>query len=362
MLQIHIKSIILLGAMAASALLLASGCPALAQGGYYQDDPYRRQAQDPGAYSQRELRCRQLEQELANDWTSAQGGSSQLPVLDQQIRELDRSFQKMRFEADRADCYEDMFIFGRSLRRTPRCLALNRDIEDARRRLSDLRQQRDRITNSSARRARQDDLVAELARYGCGENYRRQYEAKRRSNPFFSLWEDSDSGRGDSYAYQRPDDMPFSTYRTMCVRLCDGFYFPLSFSTLQSKFREDEVKCQQQCSAPAQLFVYRNNVEEIEQMVSLDGRPYSEMPFAFRHRKEYIKGCSCKPDEYSEREIAKSEQALRDAAEAKRTAAAKPKEPLPEPLAPVEKTPRDSQDATGAKPAPPSVQPSAPPS
>jgi hypothetical protein len=41
----------------------------------------------------------------------------------------------------------------------------------------------------------------------------------------------------------------------MCVRLCDGFYFPVSFSTLGSRFPEDEAKCKDQCAAPAELFV-----------------------------------------------------------------------------------------------------------
>ena len=290
---------LLISALLGAACLGLAAPTVQAQGRYFDSDPYRRPYQDPGATSPREARCRMLEQELANDWALGQSGASELPRIDEEMRRLERDFQRARFEADRDNCYEDMFIFGRSLRRTPKCIALDREIEDARRQLAGLRERRDRITNARARRARQDDLVAELARNGCGENYRRQYEANRRSNSFFSLWEDSDSRSRDGLAYQRPDDMPFSTYRTMCVRLCDGFYFPVSFSTLPSKFREDEVKCQQQCSAPAQLFVYRNNVEDVEQMVSLDGRPYKDMPFAFRHRREYIKGCSCKPDEYS---------------------------------------------------------------
>ncbi len=337
-------------ALLGAALLGLAHEAALAQGSYFDGDPYRRQYQGPSEMSPREARCRMLEQELANDWALGQGGSSELARIDEDMRRLERDFQRARHEAERANCYEDMFIFGRSLRRTPKCIALDREIEDARRQLTGLRERRDRITNSRARRARQDDLVAELARNGCGDTYRRQHEANRRSNSFFSLWEDGDSRDRDSLAYQRPDDMPFSTYRTMCVRLCDGFYFPVSFSTLQSKFREDEAKCQQQCSAPAQLFVYRNNVEEVEQMVSLDGRLYKDMPFAFRHRREYIKGCSCKPDEYSVQEIARSEQALRDAAQAKRTASARGAQPQPATEALPGAAPADAKPAEGSPP------------
>jgi hypothetical protein len=37
-----------------------------------------------------------------------------------------------------------------------------------------------------------------------------------------------------------PATNPLSgTYRTVCVRLCDGFYFPISFSTYRSHFKKD---------------------------------------------------------------------------------------------------------------------------
>lgn len=39
-------------------------------------------------------------------------------------------------------------------------------------------------------------------------------------------------------------------------------------------------------------------------MVSTDGKAYSQQPYAFRYRKEYIKGCSCKVSEYNPEEIA----------------------------------------------------------
>ena len=103
-----------------------------------------------------------------------------------------------------------------------------------------------------------------------------------------------------------------STYRTLCVRECDGFYFPLSTTTTESKFRDDDGKCRSQCAAPAELFYHRSN-QDVEQMFSLSGRPYSQMPNAFRNRKVYIRGCSCNEREYSREEIAKSEEALKTA-------------------------------------------------
>src|SRR5262245_44547891 len=36
------------------------------------------------------------------------------------------------------------------------------------------------------------------------------------------------------------------TYRTLCVRLCDGFYFPMSFATTRGKLEDDAGRCERQ--------------------------------------------------------------------------------------------------------------------
>ena len=59
-----------------------------------------------------------------------------------------------------------------------------------------------------------------------------------RSNPFAMLFggEESDGPRGPTNQF---GNLPFATYRTICVRLCDGYYFPVSFSTLPNHFQRD---------------------------------------------------------------------------------------------------------------------------
>jgi hypothetical protein len=271
----------------------------------------------PSAAQQRDdraTRCQDLERQLVSDWQRSNSPQEAVTRIDQQLDELQRNRRAAETEADRRNCYEDMFLFGRSLRRTPNCIQLDGDIESFRRNISTLRQQREAMTNSANRRMRREDLVAELARNGCGENYAREYESRRRSTSFFSLWEDEDSSFDRGYANAPPGggqpNLPFASYRTMCVRMCDGFYFPISFSTLGSRFADDESKCKSQCAAPAELYVYKNPGEEIEQMVSVTGEPYNNLKNAWRHRKQYIKGCSCKAEEYSAHDIQISEQEL----------------------------------------------------
>lgn len=263
--------------------------------------------------------CRELEQTLVDEWRRANSSRDELPRINEEIRKLDHEFNRLQAEADRRQCYEEMFIFGRSLRRTPACVKLDREIKVVRRELRNLQERREAIRRPGLRKARQDDLIAELARYGCGEDYQRQYEARRRSRSFFSFWEDGDffGPRRTEQPRQNPSELPFATYRTMCVRECDGYYFPISFSTLPSQFAADETKCHERCAAPSRLFVYRNPGEEVEQMVSLSGQPYSEMDFAWRYRKHFIEGCSCSVEEFSVAKIAESERKLSQPTEAK---------------------------------------------
>lgn len=85
------------------------------------------------------------------------------------------------------------------------------------------------------------------------------------------------------------------TYRTICVRRCDGYYFPISFSTTDALFSRDADMCSRLCPAgDAELFVHDNPGGSPETMTALDGRAYSELPTAFKYRRSYDKDCTCR--------------------------------------------------------------------
>jgi hypothetical protein len=264
-----------------------------------EPDPEWRQpsAQYP---AQRGSICLQLEQRLV-DYQRGNGQSqSQLPAIENEMRQLERAVRSGERRLERSDCF-DYFLFSKSLRRTRRCIDLNGQLENDRRRLAELDTQRRQMLGSGHRdRDYQDDLIRELARNNCGAQY--QQEAARRhqsTNPFASLWEDEDSdgpGRGGNEFRT----LPFATYRTVCVRLCDGYYFPISFSTLQNHFARDAEACHSKCAAPADLYFHQNPGGSMDQAVSVtDQRPYTSLKTAFRYRKEYVAGCSCKQAEYT---------------------------------------------------------------
>jgi hypothetical protein len=290
----------------------------------YGQPVYGAPPQQNPAYPPINPRCRDLEYQLTNG--GAGSGQDQLPRIENDMRQADAQFQRAQIDADRANCYEDMFLFGRTLRRTPRCIDLDRQVQAAKATLEQLRAQRESIIRGNSYRARRDDIIAELARNRCGDQYTREYEAQRgRNSSIFSFFSNEDSDDTSSrYSPFGGGPGGGSTYRTLCVRECDGFYFPISNETTDSHFQEDEAKCHAQCAAPAQLFYHRSD-QDVEEMVALSGQPYAQMPYAFRNRKVYIRGCSCNQNEYSLDEIAKSEEALKRGGTSKRADASSTK-------------------------------------
>jgi hypothetical protein len=83
------------------------------------------------------------------------------------------------------------------------------------------------------------------------------------------------------------------TYRTLCVRLCDGFYFPMSYATHPDRFALDAKRCERSCPARSRLFVHRNPGESVNEMVDLQGRSYRDLPTAFLHQAQYVPDCTC---------------------------------------------------------------------
>lgn len=235
--------------------------------------------------------CVQLEQRLFSE--SRNNPRDQLPRIEGDIRTAERAVRSAQEQLDRSNCYEfEFLLFGKSVKRTPACQGQAQQLDASKRRLSELDQQRQQIIQSGGR-SLQDDLIRELARNNCGANY--QQQAARSSGPFSSLWQDEDSGPGgSSFNYG-------ATFRTVCVRLCDGAFFPVSFSTLPSSFDRDQEQCQQKCAAPAELYYHSQNPGQgIDQAISHKTRqPYSTLRTAFRFRKEYVAGCSCKATEFT---------------------------------------------------------------
>jgi len=83
---------------------------------------------------------------------------------------------------------------------------------------------------------------------------------------------------------------PRATYsgatQAYCVRGCDGRYFPVNGSDAQSR----AAACNSFCPASKTSLVYGSNIDSA---ATESGKPYSELPNAFRYRNEIVPGCTC---------------------------------------------------------------------
>ncbi len=102
-------------------------------------------------------------------------------------------------------------------------------------------------------------------------------------------YQDEDRDSGSSKSEKR------GSYHTVCVRMCDGFYWPVSYAAPRSRLYRDAMACSASCGAEAKLFHYPTHGGQIEDAIDLTGRVYSRLPTAFKYRKALVQGCACKP-------------------------------------------------------------------
>lgn len=74
--------------------------------------------------------------------------------------------------------------------------------------------------------------------------------------------------------------------QAFCVRTCDGRYFPVNGSDNQSR----AASCSSFCPASDTKLVYGSDIDDA---ATENGKPYSELPNAFRYRDEIVPGCTC---------------------------------------------------------------------
>jgi hypothetical protein len=237
--------------------------------------------------------CRQLEAQL----TSLERGNAD-PQRADQIRRAEDAVNRQQFEVDRLvsesrrmGCARSGFfsIFSNPPRE---CGPLLRRIDQQRSVLENLQNNLERLSGGTAERAAQrQSLLIALADNDCGPQYR-SAAAGPQGGFFERLF---GGGAGGGGIVSEPNGPIGSTYRTVCVRTCDGYYFPISFATTPDHFREDAQTCQRMCpAAEAQLYTYHNPGEDVSQAVSLNGRLYTELPTAFQYRKALDAACSCR--------------------------------------------------------------------
>ncbi|OWV71748.1 hypothetical protein ATY76_31335 [Rhizobium sp. R339] len=168
-----------------------------------------------------------------------------------------------------------------------------------------LQDRRDELRSQGGDAARRE-LMAALERNGCNsENF---YAPSERSanDPAPSIEEQA--MRGDTFIplggggydphYGLPQAEMLSPVSTICVRSCDGGFFPISSNATSVDFGRDAQTCAKMCPGiETQLFYRDVRSTEASNMISVaTGTPYSAMKnaFAYKNRAPGEKNaCAC---------------------------------------------------------------------
>ncbi len=239
--------------------------------------------------------CQRLEAQLA----SLNNGSAD-PARAEQIRRTEDAINRQQAEVDRnvaqsrrLGC-ESSGLFSIFDNPPPQCGALTKQIGQQRTNLENAQMALERLNGGTSERLGQrQNILVQLSNNGCGQQYRSAAQSGQQDGFFDRLF-----GNNASVNSSAPGAMG-GTFRTICVRTCDGYYYPISYATSSDRFRDDEQTCQRMCPASeVQLFTYHNPGEEVAQAVSISGAPYSALPNAFAYRKTVNPACTCrKPGE-----------------------------------------------------------------
>lgn len=109
---------------------------------------------------------------------------------------------------------------------------------------------------------------------------------------------------------------PRGQIRTVCVRMCDGYYFPLSSSTSARRLTADNARCKATCGSDSRLFYSTNDGDpDPATMIDLTGRRYDQLDTAFAYRKALRPGCACRPPPWSASEKVRHFQYALEAAQ-----------------------------------------------
>jgi hypothetical protein len=249
--------------------------------------------------------CRQLEAQLAA--LPSGGGGARYQKYDKAVAAQRAQLQRARGQARGAGC--GFSLFGRG---SDRCGGLNRTIDRMERNLSALQGKRTELAGNGGSKRQRNRLLASLDANGCRNRATAQHQVRRpiaktdRGGALFDRLFNGGIRPLEEFQAETPDDVrriatpSGGRYRTLCVRTCDGYYFPISPSSSMRDFERDQQNCEAMCpGAEAHIYYQDAGDENAEAMVSaVTGERYAELPAAFLYRQPGTPQpaqCGCRP-------------------------------------------------------------------
>jgi hypothetical protein len=163
---------------------------------------------------------------------------------------------------------------------------------------------------------RRQRILAALDANGCSTIP--ETEARQPTAPDVTRYPDAfgQPGNPSGQAGLSPNATAEGGLRTLCVRTCDGSFFPIAANASPLDFRAQAEQCQKMCpGTQTELYFHSMADQETADMISAEtGKPYKDLPTAFAYRNASTKapGCACNMAAYHD-EMKKQETARPEA-------------------------------------------------
>ena len=201
-----------------------------------------------------------------------------------------RALQRQRIELARTQAYADQIgcshgwsIFGSDA--PPQCDSIQAQIERMNGNLSGLQQQ---IAGLQGGDQGRQAALSEQYRASCSPDYSNEIDPNGLSGDMRQGFDDGDAQPGEGRARRGGS-------KAICVRTCDGGFFPLSFSASQRDMSGLQSLCTALCPNTEAKLYTTSDTDDVGAAVSIDGASYKDLPNAFRYQKTFDAACSCKP-------------------------------------------------------------------
>lgn len=229
--------------------------------------------------------------------------SARYRQYDRAVKDQRAQITKTRRMARRNGC--SIRVPGR--RNSSSCGRINASLNQMQGNLKNLEQQRRRLAprGSGSNRNNRRQLIRTMNQRGCINNGGQERPQFANARPgtrslveqIFGVRTFGNDGRRSDF--ERPNaafSSRYNTFRTMCVRKKDGYYFPVSFSTVPERFESDESACQSKCpGTDVALYYHAIPAQDSEDMISFRGNiPYTDLPTAFAYRKKFDPEATCR--------------------------------------------------------------------
>ena len=236
--------------------------------------------------------CTSLRNELAS--LSSAGGASAARYLNAAQRQIDE-IQRTAAYARQIGCGNSRFlIFGSDPPAV--CAGLNLRLSRMQTNLVNLQAQADRLGGGPSLMVRRNRIEAAIQQY-CGTEPRPN-EALPDPAPFdqpdqLGTQPDQTGSQDEQTQPEGQERQPLPPGRPVCVRLCDGFFFPLASAGKGGPDAAPEM-CQAQCPGAETEAFSMGTGDDITQAIGTGGKSYMELDNALRYQKATVAGCSCR--------------------------------------------------------------------